>query len=185
MNDEQILGEIAYLDRGLEVRPPGGFPSDADSMVALIRDAIQIEMAKQGHLQKAGDVSTRLASLEKRMDAMRREVLRQRGTPSVIYVRHARPTGKVSPEGTANVAQMLRPPRATLPRAMVLFYSLGLISSLAFATLLALSAVGVTVIHPFLSLLGLVGGLGWLTTAWTDLLLWKRERFLGAKTTTE
>jgi len=69
-----------------------------------------------------------------------------------------------------------------LPGAMVAFYIAGLFCSLTFAILLALSAVGIKVIHPFLSLIGLVGGLGWLTTAWTDLFLWKRERSLGNRT---
>jgi len=54
---------------------------------------------------------------------------------------------------------------------------------LVFATLLALSAMKVDTIHPFISLLGLIGGLGWLTTAWTDLLLWKRENPSATNTT--
>lgn len=172
MNSEQILSKIAYLDSSLvDAKPLGGFSTD--DIVTLVRDVIQLEMAKQGHLQKTEDVSARLISLEKRMEMIRREVLRQRGTPAVIYVRqHAR----VAETEKDFVLAVPLPQRTTLPTAMVLFYSLGLISSLAFATLLALSAVGVKTIHPFISLLGLIGGLGWLTTAWTDLLLWKREK---------
>src|ERR1035438_5135976 len=87
MNSEQILSKIAYLDSDLvNAKPPGGFAPD--DIVTLVRDVIQLEMAKQGHLQKTEDVSARLISLEKRMEMMRREVLRQRGTPAVIYVRH-------------------------------------------------------------------------------------------------
>lgn len=71
------------------------------------------------------------------------------------------------------------------PTAMVAFYGLGLGCSLIFATLLALSAMKVDTIHPFLSLIGLVGGLGWLTTAWTDLLLWKREKPIGNRTSSK
>ena len=62
-----------------------------------------------------------------------------------------------------------------VPRVIVAFYVLGSVTTLLFAVLLAAAAFGTSVIHPFLALLGLVGGLGWLSTAWTDLFLWKRE----------
>lgn len=170
MNNEEILDEIAYLDADFDDKPVAAFPSR--DMIALLRDAIQIEMAKQGHLRKAEDVSARLASLEKRMEAMRREFIRQRGTPSVVYVRSARTQSVIVP-----------PAEAKPPTAMMAFYALGLGCSLVFATLLALSAMRIDTIHPFISLLGLIGGLGWLTTAWTDLLLWKRENPVGNRTT--
>jgi hypothetical protein len=72
-----------------------------------------------------------------------------------------------------------------VPGAVVIFYVLGLACVLTFAALLALSANGNHVIHPFLSLLGLIGGLGWLSTAWTDLILWKREKLIGNERTRE
>jgi hypothetical protein len=180
MNDEGIFQEIAYLDSGLDKQSAGIF-SPAE-MIALVRDALQIEMAKQGHLRKAEDVSERLASLETRVELMRREFIRQRGIPSVIYVRrgelitpaavlqHLHLNAERMGETHQSPAVESKP-----PTAMVVFYGLGLACSLIFATLLALSTMKVDTIHPFLSLLGLVGGLGWLTTAWTDLLLWKRE----------
>jgi len=63
-----------------------------------------------------------------------------------------------------------------LPGMMIVFYVLGFALTFIFATLLALSAAGSSLIHPFISLLGLLGGLTWLSTAWTDLVLWKREK---------
>lgn len=169
MNNEEILGEIAYLDADLNEKSA---VFSSGEILALVRDAIQIEMAKQGHPRKTEDIAAQVASLEKRMEAMRREFIRQRGTPSVIYVRRQNAV-------TAPVYKqpILTDPHAgpKLPKAMIAFYALGLGCSLVFATLLALSGMKVETIHPFLSLLGLIGGLGWLTTAWTDLLLWKRE----------
>jgi hypothetical protein len=173
MNNEEILEEIAYLDADIDEKSVVTSFSSGE-MIALVRDAIQIEIAKQGHLRKAEDVSARIASLEKRVEAMRREFMRQRGTPSVTYVRRqdvvVSPNVIVAPTTTTE---------ARRPTAMVVFYGLGLACSLVFAILLALSAVKVNTIHPFISLLGLVGGLGWLTTAWTDLLLWNREKPIG------
>jgi len=174
MNDEEILGKIAYLDSGLDEKSVAPFSSN--EMIALVRDAIQIEIAKQGHLRKAEDVSARFASLEKRMEVMRREFIRQRGIPSVTYIRRVPQESELFTDVPA-----AEPPG--LPTAVVVFYGLGLVCSLSFATLLALSALKVDTIHPFISLLGLVGGLGWLTTAWTDLLLWKREKPVGNRTT--
>jgi hypothetical protein len=72
-----------------------------------------------------------------------------------------------------------------LPGAIFLFYALGLACTLTFAFLLALSASGHNVIHPFLSVLGLIGGLGWLSTAWVDLVLWKHHNLRGYKFTQE
>jgi hypothetical protein len=63
-----------------------------------------------------------------------------------------------------------------LPGVMIVFYVLGFAITFIFATLLALSAAGSNLVHPLISLLGLVGGLTWLSTAWTDLVLWKREK---------
>ncbi len=172
MNDEEVLREIMYLDPnpGAETRRA----LSSQQMVALMRDAIQIEMAKQGHLRRSEDVSERISSLEERLSMMRREFIRQQETPSVIYVR-----GYIRPEDASAIP--LTQPK--LPTAMIVFYGLGLGCSLMFATFLALSALKVETIHPFISLLGLVGGLGWLTTAWTDLLLWKREKPIGYRTT--
>jgi hypothetical protein len=72
-----------------------------------------------------------------------------------------------------------------VPGSVVIFYVLGLACVLTFAVLLALAASGHRLIHPFLSLLGLIGGLGWLSTAWTDVILWKRERLIGTERTRE
>jgi hypothetical protein len=166
MNNEDILEKIAYLDTEADERRIAELSTG--EVFALLHDAIQIEMAKQGIAHKVEDVCARVASFEERMQMMRRELMRQRGTPNVIYVRGQNVIGPTV--------------EAKPPRALVAFYGLGLGCSLAFATLLALSAVKVETIHPFISLLGLVGGLGWLTTAWTDLLLWKRENSLGHRT---
>jgi len=165
MMNEDILRHIAYLDD--DPGPSRGHLAPAELM-ELVRDAIQLEMAKQGHLQRAEDLTARVAFLDQRVEAMRREFVKQRGGPPVIYVRR-------SPNVMISVSEVTTTAQVKLPKAMVAFYGLGLLCSLAFATLLSLSAIRIDTIHPFLSLLGLIGGLGWLTTAWTDMLLWKRE----------
>lgn len=76
---------------------------------------------------------------------------------------------KVSP-GTPSIRTI------RLPSGIIIFYVLGFAFTLVFAALLALSAGGLAIVHPLLSLVGLVGGLTWLSTAWTDLVLWKREK---------
>jgi len=91
---------------------------------------------------------------------------------------HSIPTSKISLAAAldTNTPDITCAPSApSPPRAMVVFYALGLAFTAIFAFLIALSALGTTLLHPFLSLLGLVGGLGWLTTAWTDLLMWRQE----------
>jgi hypothetical protein len=59
---------------------------------------------------------------------------------------------------------------AKIPKPMIVFYTCGLLCSIGFAILLALSAAGIRVLHPFLSLIGMLGGLGWVTTALRDIL---------------
>jgi hypothetical protein len=181
MNDDNILNAIAYLDTGFENRSVANVSHE--EVMSFVRDVIQIEMAKQRH-KADEDLSAQVASLEARMLAMRREFMKQRGHPSVTYVsrhRDALVTRDMAKDILASSAYIPPTPinftaaLPAIPRAMVAFYSLGLACSLVFATLLALSAAKVQIIHPFISLLGLIGGLGWLTTAWTDLLLWKRE----------
>jgi hypothetical protein len=169
MNDEEIIRGIAYLDSGLEEGA-----AEPNFMVSLVRDAIQIEMAKHGYLRRADDLAGQVASLEKRMELMQQELMRRRRAAAVVYVRN---------KPVASSVQVIPPPilsarlaKPKVPTLMIWFYALGLISSLAFATLLALSTMHIETIHPFISLLGLIGSLGWLTTAWTDLLLWKREK---------
>jgi len=186
MNKAEILREIAYLDDNLAEAPASG------EMVALLRDAIQIELAKQGYLRRAEDVSARIASLEERVEALRRVFIKQQVTPAVIYIRGQGVISSLPAEPrrlttaghfTFPTPSPISPPaEPKLPVAMVAFYGLGLGCSLVFATLLGLSAVKVDTIHPFISLLGLAGGLGWLTTAWTDLLLWKRGKLIGNRT---
>jgi hypothetical protein len=104
------------------------------------------------------------------MGKMVRMLAIRRSSPTIQYI------GGVPP--TRNTVSV---PPVNFPKPMIIFYVSGLLCSVAFASLLALSALGTNVIHPFLSLLGLVGGLGWLTTAWSDLLLSKREK-LATKT---
>lgn len=182
MNSEQILRAITDLD--LDNETPANIPFSSGEMIALVRDVIQIEMARQSHLHRPQE-SERIDSLEKRMEAMRREFMRQRRTPSVIYVRKTQNITTPPPEAffASGKTAMLTTPttEARRPTAMVVFYSLGLGLSFLFAVLLALSAVKIDTIHPFISLLGFVGGLGWLTTAWTDLLLWNRDNLGGSR----
>jgi len=169
--DKNVLSEIAYLDDFTDIQPLSAPPAPAD-MVAWMHAAIELEMAKQGHQRDTKELSRRLASLELRVELMVREFARQRGLPAVQYV-------VASP--TKDTAVPLTP--LVVPKLMIVFYILGLVCSVVFAALLALSGTGTNLIHPFVSLLGLVGGLGWLTTAWADLLLWKRENPIGNRTT--
>jgi hypothetical protein len=53
------------------------------------------------------------------------------------------------------------------------FYAISLALTLIFGAFLFLNGMGLKVIHPFLSGAGFLGGLGWLTTAVTDLRDWK------------
>jgi hypothetical protein len=179
MKNDDILSEIAYLDDDAAPRQPA--PSHADlanitELRELVRAAMQVELARAAHWQNAEDLYARVASLESRFEGMMRVVARQQRMPSVQYI--------VAVPGRGwSVSPADRPiPIPKPPAAMSVFYSLGLACTIIFAILLAMSSMGLNLIHPFLSLLGLTGSLGWLTTAWTDLLLWKRERPLGKGT---
>jgi hypothetical protein len=82
--------------------------------------------------------------------------------------------------------QVVRPEsKLSSPQAMRIFSGLGLLIAVVCGVLLAFSAFGINLIHPFLSLLGLVGGLGWLVTAWVDLFVWRRDKLRGNQTTYE
>ncbi len=163
---DNILTEIAYLDDfpSKSIRSGGTADVLPSDMIEVVRLVIELEIAKQGHWNQREQLSSRVDALEMQVSRMMRAIERQRSFPVVQYI-------DVMPR-TKDV-----PPRVTkLPRAMVVFYAIGFLCSVTFASLLVLSSLGTTIIHPFLSLLGLVGGLGWLTTAWTDLLLSKREK---------
>jgi hypothetical protein len=150
-----------------------------DDLTNFIKVAIQHEFSKEGASAQATELAYRVALLEKKIEKLR--------MPEVRYVRVTQDIAweplawHPFPERveTVNVISISK-----FPRAVIVFYSLGLICTLAFAVLITLSALGTNLVHPFLSLLGLVGGLGWLTTAWSDLLLWKRERCLDPTTST-
>jgi hypothetical protein len=162
-----ILSQISYLDNLPDPPSAGaGLPQDWDALQYMI----QREIAHHIRAQQNEAVAYRLAELETQVQWVMRRVEIQRRRPPVQYVIVSRDKDHQVVITAAPV-----PAKPKVPTAMVLFYGAGLICSLVFAVLLALSTMGVVVIHPFLSLLGLVGGLGWLTTAWTDLLLWKRE----------
>lgn len=59
------------------------------------------------------------------------------------------------------------------------FYGISLVVTLTFGSFLFLGGVGVKVVHPLISAVGFLGGLGWLTTAVTDLHDWRVQ--LGRK----
>jgi hypothetical protein len=150
---EDVLAQIAYLDDDA----PGMAPIQ---ILAMMKAIAQLEIAKQGHSPNAGNIALRLQSLEAQMEVMKRIMeTRPRAYPIVQYVTVARG----APEPVPQI-----PPG--YPKSLVVFYSLGLIFSIIFAIFLALSASGINAIHPFLALLGFIGSVGWLTTAWTDLL---------------
>jgi hypothetical protein len=141
----------------------------------FIKAIVQHELLREGRSAQAFELAYRVALLEKKLEKL--------SMPDVQYVQYVHYVSEVATSSdkveTFQIASI-----GKFPRAMIVFYSLGLTCTLAFAVLIALSALGTNLIHPFLSLLGLVGGLGWLTTAWTDLLLWKRERCLDPTTST-
>jgi hypothetical protein len=164
MDDRQVCSEIAYLDNFSEAEARSEAAS-SHMAAAVVLAAIHLEMAKQAHWPNPEDVALRLASLE----AMRRVMLtNHRGYPVVQYVSVSQP--RLTVPATIPAERRYR-----FPKSLVVFYCLGLVFSLSFAILLALSAFGTSLIHPFLALLGFVGGIGWLTTAWSDLLLLKAE----------
>jgi hypothetical protein len=191
MDDRQIQSEIAYLDDFPEASARRELISH-DYIMAAARAAIRLEMAKQAYWPSADNVALRLTSLESRVEAMRHLMLvTHRGYPVVQYVSLSSQENidaYASPESRLKEAPNADPPRSPgrqkFPKSLVVFYSLGLICSMGFAILLTLSAFGVQPIHPFLSLLGFVGGTGWLTTAWSDLLLLKAGKSWHHRTTT-
>jgi hypothetical protein len=145
-----------------------------DDLTNFIKVVVQYEFSKAGASAQATELAYRVALLEKKLEKLR--------MPEVQYVHIS---SEVTWEPLSQRAEILNVISISkFPRAVIVFYSLGLIFTLAFAVLIALSALGTNLIHPFLSLLGLVGGVGWLTTAWTDLLLWKREKCLDPTTST-
>jgi hypothetical protein len=142
----------------------------SSDLAMLIGAMIQHELSKRGRWAQTDELSYRVALLERDFERLR--------MPEVQYVHFVQQ--KFVMEDRLEITSSKHTAIDTqFPKAMIIFYSLGLFCSLIFAALITLSALGTNLIHPFLSLLGLVGGLGWLTTAWTDLLLWKRERILG------
>jgi len=166
VNDEEILSQIAYLDDFQSNALGKDFVEPPDDFSKLIKAMIQLEIAKQSHWWTSEEFSSRVASLESRLEKLMHETACRKERPVVQYV-----VGM--PRRDLEVFRDRRVVK--LPMAITIFYALGLACSLFFAVLLSLSATGINLMHPFLSLLGLTGGLGWLTTAWTDLLLWKRE----------
>ncbi|HTU47521.1 MAG TPA: hypothetical protein VMF91_20835 [Bryobacteraceae bacterium] len=173
MSDDDVLSKIAYLDEDLSENDNAA-STETSELQRLVRTAIQIEIARRTHWAGFPNeaLASRVACLEDKFQQLASEMAIRKERPSVQYV-------KMPPEESLSrpVSRELQKASAArrLPRTIVAFYVAGLGCSLAFAILLALSSMGVRLIHPFLSLIGLVGGLGWLTTAWTDLLLWKRE----------
>ncbi|MDX6406569.1 MAG: hypothetical protein QOH70_4024 [Blastocatellia bacterium] len=145
----------------------------------FIKTIVQHELLREGQSAQAFELAYRVALLENKLEKL--------SMPDVQYVHvlHDAAWEPLAWESLPESAETLNVISISkFPRAVIVFYSLGLICTLVFAVLIALSALGTNLIHPFLSLLGFVGGLGWLTTAWTDLLLWKRERCLDPSTST-
>lgn len=141
-----------------------------DDLTNLIKVLIQHEFPREGASTQAIELAYRVALLEEKIEKLR--------MPEVRYVHVSRDVAwEPLLQNEVESLNIIK-----FPRAVTIFYSLGLICTLAFAVLIALSALGTNLIHPFLSLLGLVGGLGWLTTAWTDLLLGKREQSVDPST---
>jgi hypothetical protein len=172
MSDDDVLSQIAYLDASLP-ESDNTAPTETSELQRLVRAAIQIEIARRAHWAGFSNeaLASRIACLEDKLQKLASEMAIRKERPSVQYVR-------LSPEESLTrpiSGELARGSARKLPRMILAFYIAGLVFCLAFALLLALSSAGIRVVHPFLSLIGFVGGLGWLTTAWTDLLLWKRD----------
>jgi len=182
MNDYDVISQIAYLGDDFQDSERGLRPVPTE-LIKLVRAAIQLEMARQMRWpfpndELLEDLSSKIACLEKRFrEELADDAAIQKERSVVQYVERLPGDSLATPVGilpsTVSVDRIAQVRR--LPRAIVAFYTAGLVCSLVFAILLTLSSTGTNLIHPFLSLIGFVGGLGWLTTAWTDLLLWKRE----------
>jgi hypothetical protein len=165
MDDETVIEHISYLEEDLT--DPWATPSH-DEFMKLMRAAIQLEMAKRVHWPNVDDMTKRVTTLEARLEAMRRFM----ATTSMIH-----PVVVYVPGVPSQVTDPVHVPvQKKFPKSLVVFYALGLVFSILFAILLALSALGINIVHPFLALLGFIGGIGWLTTAWTDLLSLKAEK---------
>jgi hypothetical protein len=168
---DNILGEIAYLDdfpnKPIHIEANLGSLTVSQVMQA-VQVMVELAMAKQSHWRQSEELSSRVDLLETQMGQVMRLAVREGRFPVIDYVEGVTHTKDIAP----------LPKAARTPRAMIVFYGLGIFCCVAFASLLALSSLGTTLLHPFLSLLGFVGGLGWLTTAWTDLLVSKREKLV-------
>ncbi len=159
---EEVISEIAYLDNDIQGTSP------QQDFLEMMKAIAQLEIAKQSHWPNAAAVALRLQSLEAQMEMMKRVTSARRRAypiPVVQYVTVAHEEPPIIPRRSSS-----------FPKSLIVFYSLGLACSILFAILLALSALGINAIHPFLALLGFIGGIGWLTTAWTDLLSLKAEK---------
>jgi hypothetical protein len=175
MNNDEILSEISCLDDFPNRWPYShGGHGTPNEMRNLVRVAMQLELARAGQWRHTEDLDSRVAVLESRVERMICMMANLQRLPSVQYVVHIPTRERLIPTDPV--------PAIKAPALMSAFYALGLLCTVVFAGLLALSSIGWNIIHPFLSLLGLIGGLGWLTTAWADLLLWKREKPLGKTT---
>lgn len=165
---EAVLSEIAYLD------DDASGASTQQDFLETMKAIAQLEIAKQSHWPNAAAVALRLQSLEAQMEIMKRVMSarpRAYPVPIVQYVTVAHDEPEIISGKSSN-----------FPKSMIVFYSLGLVFSIVFAIFLTLSAFGVRAVHPFIALLGFIGGVGWLTTAWTDLLSLKAGKSWSHKT---
>jgi hypothetical protein len=90
--DERILSAIAYLDDfpekapGQEMFSSSEAPLSYGAAVALVRAMVQLEMTKRASWVSGGELSSRVALLESRMEVVMRTAASRRGFPVVQYV---------------------------------------------------------------------------------------------------
>lgn len=110
---------------------------------------------------------SRIAANKQDIELMRKKVL---AIEEAIEFRKTTVEYITSVEWVAADVQQASPP--ALFRG---FYALSLTLTLAFGALLFLNGVGIALVHPFISGVGFLGSIGWLTTAVTDLRDWRAQ----------
>jgi hypothetical protein len=147
-----------------------GFQIDrpvADGLAKLVEQIVCVEIAKERaeRIAQGEQLQREVGAVSVQVEERIRELAARIDMPSVQYV------SRISVSAAEDTRRV--------PRPMLVFSAVGLACSVAFGCLLALSALGRQVIHPFISLIGMVGGLGWVATAWADLLSLGRRGEIG------
>jgi hypothetical protein len=129
-----------------------------ESLLQFVQFIVRAEVQREtsGLIEQDKKLALRIGEVDGRILQLYRELLRRNYSGRVVYVDHMK------------AIEMESAPK--LQKPMKIFYLSGLACSIIFGVFLALSSLGIRIVHPFISLVGMVGGLGWVTTAWADVL---------------